>query len=673
MPGHDAHGSAKRRRTLETLAVKNRSGRAPFGAVDGNTLADRARQPSSRQGKKSERALSPADVQARDRFEPAPPSPMDAEMDAWDGGEADDAPFGVSESFHEWLTRVGLRGPLDPDRGGTLVSAGQREELQRVWGDAAETETLRRLVENLKDGELEMARREQAANERAAAEFEAATETAWRGRLEAASDAELRAKEALSAHERAVHAAEAEVREERRTARDAVSASDALRTRLDAATREATREADRAAGLEEELRKASEQASAAERALAVVRRERLAAEETLRAELASRTEGFAAEREAYHATRDEAAERERARHAEALARARARRAISRAAAASAAERLRETTRDGADGKAALKQALALREAEAEAGRRSAGEAHRRLRAAEDTVARLEARTGELRAAAEAKIGALERALASAKASASAAEAAEAVAEEGAAKMKRAAAEAVANAEAKARDAQRLAETAVRRAEGEAEAAKARGARGARREQGQRRVPSRERRAQVRSRAHHERARLGGGARRGGGEARRRAPRRTRRHEARRRRRRDARRARAVADARGGGASSSRTEAKALELKHVRSERVLPEAAAAAGVEKTLLEKKVTENETPSAGASATPEDRRDPLQTRYASVTPRARSRASLRASRGAARPQSPAEDTRSPGTELRRRAIAMGMRASPFAPKRKR
>ena len=108
-------------------------------------------------------------------------------MDAWDGGEADDAPFGVSESFHEWLTRVGLRGPLDPDRGGTLVSAGQREELQRVWGDAAETETLRRLVENLKDGELEMARREQAANERAAAEFEAATETAWRGRLEAAS------------------------------------------------------------------------------------------------------------------------------------------------------------------------------------------------------------------------------------------------------------------------------------------------------------------------------------------------------------------------------------------------------------------------------------------------------------------------------------------------------
>ena len=670
MPGHDAHGSAKRRRTLETLAVKNRSGRAPFGAVDGNTLAHRARQPSSRQGKKSERALSPADVRARDAFEPAPPSPMDAEMDAWDGGEADDAPFGVSESFHEWLTRVGLRGPLDPDRGGTLVSAGQREELHRVWGDAAETETLRRLVENLKDGELEMARREQAANERAAAEFEAATETAWRGRLEAASDAELRAKEALRARERAVHAAEAEVREERRAARDAGSASDALRTRLDAATRAATREADRAASLEKQLREASEQASAAGRALAVAGRERLAPEEGLRAELASRTEGFAAEREAYHATRDEAAERERARHAEALARAHAEARDLRAAAASAAERLRETTRDGADGKAALKQALALREAEAEAGRRSAGEAHRRLRAAEDTVARLEARGGELRAAAEAKIGALERALASAKASASAAEAAEAVAEEGAAKMKRAAAEAVANAEAKVRDAQRLAEAAVRRAEGEAEAAKAsaRAARDASRAKDES-LPANDalRSALERVTNAHASAVARAEAAERRGDALREELAATKRAAA----AAATRFARAVADARGGGAS--RTEAKALELERVLQERVA-EAAAAAGVEKN---RKVTENETPSAGA-ADPEDPKDPedpdpLQTRYASVTPRARSRASLRASRGAARPQSPAEDTRSPGTELRRRAIAMGMRASPFAPKRKR
>ena len=399
--------------------------------MDGNTLADRARQPSSRQGKKSERALSPADVQARDTFEPAPPSPMDAEMDAWDGGEADDAPFGVSESFHEWLTRVGLRGPLDPDRGGTLVSAGQREELQRVWGDAAETETLRRLVENLKDGELEMARREQAANERAAAEFEAATETAWRGRLEAASDAELRAKEALSAHERAVPP------RKRRCARndaraDAVSAS-ARCGRDSARRRRATREADRAAGLEEELRKASEQASAAERALAVARRERLAAEETLRAELASRTEGFAAEREA--------TTRRVTKPPSASARGHAERWRARAPRRAICAPPPRARRSGCARPRGMARTASGAQAGAGAPRGGGGgwpperrRAHRRLRAAEDTVARLEARAGELRAAAEAKIGALERALASAKASASAAEAAEAVAEEGAAKM-----------------------------------------------------------------------------------------------------------------------------------------------------------------------------------------------------------------------------------------------
>jgi hypothetical protein len=57
-----------------------------------------------------------------------------------------------------------------------------------------------------------------------------------------------------------------------------------------------------------------------------------------------------------------------------------------------------------------------------------------------------------------------------------------------------------------------------------------------------------------------------------------------------------------------------------------------------------------------------------------ASVTPRTRSRTSLRLSHGIpnAANQSPGE-FRSPGTELRRRAIAMGLRASPFAAKRKR
>ena len=272
--------------------------------------------------------------------------------------EEDDAPFGVSESFHEWLTRVGLRGPLDPDRGGTLVSARQREELQRVWGDAAETETLRRLVENLKDGELEMARMTQAAHERATRELEAETETAWRGRLEAASDAERSAKEELHAREAAVDAAEAEVREERRAARDAAEASDALRSRLEAATRASNVASQRASCLEDELREAKAEVTHAGRALARAKQERDALEQNLRMELASQREGFEQERDAYHKTRDDAAARERVRHNELVERLRSENRDLRAAAASAAERLRLTTRDGADGKAALKQALA---------------------------------------------------------------------------------------------------------------------------------------------------------------------------------------------------------------------------------------------------------------------------------------------------------------------------
>ena len=56
--------------------------------------------------------------------------------------------------------------------------------------------------------------------------------------------------------------------------------------------------------------------------------------------------------------------------------------------------------------------------------------------------------------------------------------------------------------------------------------------------------------------------------------------------------------------------------------------------------------------------------------------TPRTRARTSLRLSHGPA-PAALSEDAsppaHSPATELRRRARAMGMRASPFAPKRKR
>jgi seryl-tRNA synthetase len=128
---------------------------------------------------------------------------------------------------------------------------------------------------------------------------------------------------------------------------------------------------------------------------------------------------------------------------------------------------------------------------------------------------------------------------------------------------------------------------------------------------------------------------------------------------------------AVADARGGG-PNARVEAKEHELKHVEAQ--------VAEAEKRLRSLRRDAEEAaaaPKPVAQKTPKnsaDEADPLQTRYASITPRTRSRASLRASHGAARPlSSPAEDTRSPGTELRRRAIAMGMRASPFAPKRKR
>ena len=63
-----------------------------------------------------------------------------------------------------------------------------------MWSAAVEVETLRKLVENLKDSELEIARTEGLAMQGWTADFEAATATAWRGRVEAASAAEIAAK-----------------------------------------------------------------------------------------------------------------------------------------------------------------------------------------------------------------------------------------------------------------------------------------------------------------------------------------------------------------------------------------------------------------------------------------------------------------------------------------------
>jgi hypothetical protein len=85
---------------------------------------------------------------------------MDAEM-PYD----EDMDFGAQESFGDWLGRCGLRGPADANsaHGSVKISQKQRDELEHVWCNAAEADTLRRLVENLKDSELDIARREQLA------------------------------------------------------------------------------------------------------------------------------------------------------------------------------------------------------------------------------------------------------------------------------------------------------------------------------------------------------------------------------------------------------------------------------------------------------------------------------------------------------------------------------
>ena len=204
----------KRRRTLENLAMrklaerkahagaKSADGaarRVPFGAIDVNIRGVAT-------------TALPAHVPARHAAAAAPPAPrasapedvmMDADFCCTGDGD-DDMDFGAQESFGEWLSRVGL----------TRVTPTQRAELERVWGDASEVETLRELVENLKDGELEMARREQLAASGWAADFERATETAWRERVEAASAAESEAKAELQRNAAAADAARAAASEE---------------------------------------------------------------------------------------------------------------------------------------------------------------------------------------------------------------------------------------------------------------------------------------------------------------------------------------------------------------------------------------------------------------------------------------------------------------------------
>lgn len=697
-PGHDAHGNPKRRKTLETLAMNNRSRRgvgpvrAPFGAVDGNALA--ARSASFRADiKKTDKQMSPVErtrglqptrthtSSRHDSFScwtADAGSPMDAdETRAWETG--DDADFGVPESFHDWLTLVGLHGPLDPNRGGVPVSARQREELHLVWANAAETETLRRLVENLKDGELEMAKDEQMRNEGWAHTFERDTETQWRDRVARALEAETHARHQLREHTQVAEQARGSANEERAAAKSAASETQALRAELRFAALAAERERKRAFSLDQELRGVHDGLARANNELTNARHARDGALREARAEAARAADGFAAEKEAYERVRDEASANEHKRHAEALDHARGEVRELRAAAFLVETRLRETAKDGVDGRHALTQALALREAEAERGRRGADEARESLRLATEKVAFLEGKLREIRAAAETKILGLERALASAKATTTAAETAEANAVEASAKMKQRATEAVANAERKVNEIKLQAERAILAARSETEKAKALAqafAREAEKSQaaqltaiGNMPLDDTMRIALERvTKAHsvavrrYETAEANGEALRTELQCVKRAA---------------SASAKDVANALGSViAGNSNTPnmclktgtsddslgdlitAQRAELAKVNGEVAKAEAQLREATEK--------ENEIAIAETSS--------RKLVGASVTPRTRSRTSLRLSHGIpnAANQSPGE-FRSPGTELRRRAIAMGLRASPFAAKRKR
>ena len=139
--------------------------------------------------------------------------------------------------------------------------------------------------------------------------------------------------------------------------------SSQLRARLRDAMVAAETDAGRAAALQTELDRSREEAEKVERELFAARRARdaaAAAAETIAAKMAEAESNFAAERDACESVRSRAVERERARDAAELERARAELGTARAATAAAEAKLRETTADGADGRAALKAALELR-------------------------------------------------------------------------------------------------------------------------------------------------------------------------------------------------------------------------------------------------------------------------------------------------------------------------
>ena len=692
----------KRRRTLENLAMrklaerkahagaKSADGaarRVPFGAIDVNIRGVAT-------------TALPAHVPARHAAAAAPPAPrasapedvmMDADFCCTGDGD-DDMDFGAQESFGEWLSRVGL----------TRVTPTQRAELERVWGDASEVETLRELVENLKDGELEMARREQLAASGWAADFERATETAWRERVEAASAAESEAKAELQRNAAAADAARAAASEERCAAAAAAVESSQLRARLRDAMVAAETDAGRAAALQTELDRSREEAEKVERELFAARRARdaaAAAAETIAAKMAEAESNFAAERDAYESVRSRAVERERARDAAELERARAELGTARAATAAAEAKLRETTADGADGRAALKAALELREREAETCRMRSDEARRRCATLEETTRALEDTLARTRHTAEKKVMELERALAAEKAARAGAERAEATAEEAAAKMKRRATDAVAAAEAKAKEAQKAAMEAIQQARARVAAAEQRAAEkiGA--------APSAPAAAAATATSAAEtmsaeelrtalenitKAHAGALARAEAAEKRGRGLQEELAATKQAAAAAASNVAAAVASVRGsgradaggvGGASFGvfAFDENAVDVK--RAELAKIEGKVTVAKERLRATEEAALAAAAAAATTRTPTSNGGSRELPGASLpTPRTRARTALRLSRGpapVATEKSPDAGgdarRRSPGSEIRRRAVAMGLRASPFAPKRKR
>lgn len=373
---------------------------------------------------------------------------MDAEM-PYD----EDMDFGAQESFGDWLGRCGLRGPADANsaHGSVKISQKQRDELEHVWCNAAEADTLRRLVENLKDSELDIARREQLANGAWAHDFEEATAKAWSGKVEAASAAESRARNELNRKAREAEEAAAAAAAERCQAAAMAVESSELRGELREAMMAAEGQQRRAERLEADVRDAAIESQDLAKRLDDARRALTDAEQRASAAQAH------AERAAYEESVARSMDSERAAAAARLAAASREAELARTESSHLRQemsaRLESMSKDGEDGKAALRAAIAVREKEVEHSRRTAGEAQRVTREMEQTIAELEGKMGELRRAAETRVTELERELNVTRSALDEAAKGKAAAEEGAVTLRRRAERALAEANAKAVEAQ----------------------------------------------------------------------------------------------------------------------------------------------------------------------------------------------------------------------------